>query len=468
MIKKLLSLFFNKQLTLSQTQIEPNDCKCEHQYDVEIDDYLFQQIFDEKVAIFAGAGISTESKFVYPITFYEEIAYELNLIDKNLSFPELMEKYEEQVDGRTRLIKKIQNRFDHLNSFGFTRWASTMFHRQLATLYPIKTIITTNWDLNFEEYCKTIPYVYEQDMSFWDDTKRNVLKIHGSINSYGSLIATSSDYKRAEKSLNAGGLLGSKLKTILTEKNIIFIGYSFSDSDFQEIYNFVKNTLDKFHKQSYVVTPFEEEAKKFEELGFISIITDGTYFLELIKKRAIQEKLLFDDKIYEKVQELLWLITEIHEDTCITINSKNYPHIIYTLAYQDGMIDALERAINFQTTGEYSNPNLLLEVAMSYENSLDLRFEQKQNEYIDDILDIAYIEGYKHALFYILHEGDEYSSKFPPFYYFYGFSEIESVKEFEQALKKYPRKFKKEYKNAFEYVKTFPEGHEYHHPPILF
>lgn len=466
MIKKLLGLFYNKQQT--KEEVKKDDfIKCCHKNNVEIDDYLFQQIFDEKIAIFAGAGISTESKFVYPVSFYDQIANELNMLDQNLSFPELMEKYEAQTDGRIRLIKKIQERFDHLNSFGFTRWASTMFHRQLATLYPIKIIITTNWDLYFEEYCNAIPYTHEEDMSFWDDTKRNVLKIHGSINSYGSIIATSNDYIKAENNLHKG-LIGSKLKNILTEKNIIFIGYSFSDADFKEIYNFVKDTLGKFHKESYVVTPFENEAKKFKELGFIPIITDGAHFIELIKSRAIEEGLLFNDEIYKKAKGLLSLITEIHTDTCITTNSKSNPHIIHTLAYQDGMIDALERAINFQTTGEYSNPNLLHEVAMSYENSLDLRFEQMQNEDIDKILDIAYVEGYKNALFYLMPKENERLSIFPPFYYFYGFSEIGSFKEFQKALKKYPNKFKKEYKSATKYINQFPDGYEYHHPPILF
>jgi len=468
MIKKILNFFYNKLSIDYQEKKEKNITQCCHHNDIEIDDYLFQQIFDDNVAIFAGAGISTENKFVYPITFYEQIANELDLVDENLSFPDLMEKYVVQVDGRARLIKKIQERFDHLNSFGFTRWASTMFHRQLATLYPIKTIITTNWDLFFEEYCKAIPYVHEQDMVFWDDSKRNVLKIHGSINSYSSLVATSSDYKKAEINLHKG-LLGSKLKTILSEKNIVFIGYSFSDADFKEIYQYVQNTLGNFSKQSYVVTPFEDEAEKFKELGFIPLVTDGAYFITLIKQKAIQEELLFNDSIYEDAKSLLDLMTDIHEDTCNTINTKNHPHIIYTLAYQDGMIDALERAVNFQKTGEYSNPCLLHDVAMSYKNSLDQKFEQEQDKHVTDILDIAYIEGYRHALYYLLLlEEDAEPSKFPPFYYFYGLGEIENYKKFKQALKKYPKKFKKEYKNAYDYTKIFPDGHDYHHPPFLF
>ena len=47
-----------------------------------------------------------------------------------------------------------------------------------------------------------------------------LLKIHGSISNYGTIIATTDDYKKAENYLHKG-LVGSKLKSILAEKNII-------------------------------------------------------------------------------------------------------------------------------------------------------------------------------------------------------------------------------------------------------
>ncbi len=238
--------------------------KCCYPYKVDIDEYLYEQIFKGDAVIFAGAGISTERKMVFPYTFYEEIAGELDILDKNLSFPEVMEKYCLLPDGRKLLIDKIQQRFDYIDSFSGLERTATVFYRELATLYPIQTIITTNWDLYFEKYCKAIPYINEEDMAFWDEDKRKVLKIHGSISSYGSIIATSKDYAKAEKSLHKG-ILGSKLKTILAEKNIIFIGYSFSDADFKEIYNFVKGNLGEFHKQSYVVTPFKKKEKDLKK-----------------------------------------------------------------------------------------------------------------------------------------------------------------------------------------------------------
>ena len=52
-------------------------------------------------------------------------------------------------------------------------------------------------------------------------------KIHGSINNYGSIVATYKDYKTWYDELHKG-LIGSKLKLFLSssEKVVVFIGYS--------------------------------------------------------------------------------------------------------------------------------------------------------------------------------------------------------------------------------------------------
>jgi len=458
MISKLLTFFQKKNEDKHIHQLKA--IKCCYPNKVQIDDYLYEQIFKGDAIVFAGAGISTERKVVFPYTFYEEIADELNLLDKNLSFPEVMGEYCSLPDGRKKMIDKIQQRFDYIDSFSGLEKIATAFYRELATLYPIQTIITTNWDLYFEKYCKAISFVSEEDMSFWNEDKRKVLKIHGSINSYGSIVATSQDYIKAQKNLHKG-ILGSKLKTLLAEKNIIFIGYSFSDTDFQDIYNFVKESLGDFYKQSYVVTPFHEEGKKFEDIGFKPIITDGKYFIKQIKDRAIHEKKLLSDKIYDDAKWLLEKIEEEHYNVCSNINSKEYPHIIQTLAYQDGMIDGLERAINYRSLGEYSNPCYLHEKITIYEKILEEKIENKKYD------DISYVEGYLMSLSFLLLEENERPTEHPPLYYFYGYSELNNIKDFFRALKKYSKKFKVEYNAMIEYSKKIRDGEVYHHTPFL-
>lgn len=83
------------------------------------------------LVIFAGAGISTESRRTYGGTFADRIARELGL-DEAPSFPELMTAYE-QAHGRAQLLQRIRARIDYVDSFPELRRLVTRFHHELAT-----------------------------------------------------------------------------------------------------------------------------------------------------------------------------------------------------------------------------------------------------------------------------------------------------------------------------------------------
>jgi hypothetical protein len=81
----------------------------------------------------------------------------------------------------------------------------------------INTYITTNWDRIIEEECCAKPFVYDSDLRFWDVPERKVLKIHGTIDDYSSMIVTRDDYDRSLERLKIS-LLGGKLKEILANR----------------------------------------------------------------------------------------------------------------------------------------------------------------------------------------------------------------------------------------------------------
>ena len=124
-----------------------------------------------KVTIFAGAGISTESRNVLNHTFYDDVAAELNLGSSPPAFPDLMEQYCSKPNGRLKLLTKIRNRFKHINSFPELKKIASKFHYELSTLYLVNTIVTTNWDMYFEEYCAATPFVSDQDLAFWESER---------------------------------------------------------------------------------------------------------------------------------------------------------------------------------------------------------------------------------------------------------------------------------------------------------
>ncbi len=447
----------------STTTIAKNcDCVyCKNNNEFSLSNELLDALLTGRVAVFAGAGISTESRTVLPDTFYDLIADQLGLTGTSLSFPELMETYCSQPNGRFKLLREIENRLEYIDSFPELKEVACKFHNELATFFPMKTIITTNWDTYFEERCKATPFVVDSDLAFWEVADRRVLKIHGSVSNLGTLVATTSDYEGCRERLSTG-LIGGLLKTILATQTIMFIGYSFSDSDFNVIYNFVKNQMAGLHKQSYVVTPFPNDAERFKEMGLIPILTDGAYFFEQIKEHAVANELMLPDSIFDSAGELYAVVSAEHNLMHKTIKLKDNPQTIFSAFYQDGIMHALSRAIRMRGTGKYSNPS---EVVGPIEAYQCIKKEKKSQGAYGDV---AYIEGYVNALFYLVL--DEEAREQIPLYYAFGCKEdLYELDDLIEFLQEHPNVHKASLKHATKILKTVsnPDSITFHHPPLL-
>jgi hypothetical protein len=130
------------------------------------------------------------------------------------------------------------------------------------------------------------------------------------------------------------------------------------------------------------------------------------------------------------------------------------------MAYQDGMIDGLERAFNYQGSGEYSNPNYLNDMSNIYDNILSEKLEK--NLY----LDAAYIDGYNLSLMFLLLNKEDRPGKYPPIYFLFGYS-IDCIKELQDIKQKFKEKFTKEYNYVNDIVKKMKQGETYHHKPFF-
>lgn len=440
------------------------DCVlCKNNHEFAIGDELIGELLSGNVTLFAGAGISTETSNVLKTTFYESVAAEIGKGDPYPAFPELMEEYCRQPNGRLKLLNKIKERFDHIDSFPELTRSATRFHRELGTFFPIRNIVTTNWDTYFEEYCKATPFVSDSDLAFWEAADRRVLKIHGSVTNYGSIVATTKDYQQCEDRLTSG-LIGALLKTILATQTVVFIGYSLSDSDFSAIYEFVKKQMNFLHKQAYVVTPFVEECEKFLAAGFIPIQTDGGYFIAQVKAHAIAQRALLSDNIFDSAMELLYSVQIEHRLLHNTVKVSDIPEVIFAASYQDGLMHALERAIRMKGSGSYSHRCRVAGVVEAY---LKLQKDKlRQGAYED----VAYIEGYINGLTYLLMTEDERSSVRVPMYFMFGSKdEISDVTQFVERFSTSPVIHKAAHKRALAYLHrlTDPESAEFHHPPWL-
>ena len=375
-----------------------------------------------------------------------------------------MEEYCKQVNGRIKLLSKIRHRFEHIKSFPEMLGVATRFHLELSTIHKINTIITTNWDTYFEDKCDAVPFVSDQDLVFWNTKERKVLKIHGSINNYGSIVATAKDYDVCLEKLDTG-LIGSILKGILATKTVVFIGYSLSDSDFNNIYSFVAKQMQDFQRQAYIVTPFHDEREKFKSLGLIPIITDGAYFLSQLKCHLVEQEVMLPDSFYVLAEALRVKILEEHKLLHDTYNCFDHPQIIIASSYQDGMLHALERVDALKSSGKYSDPYYIPSVFKPY---LDWRQRKLKNKIYEDV---AYIEGYIYALAYLTMD-EETKSKMgpPPLFYAFGVKKpIYTLDQFSQVIDDLPSLHKSSYKRTLQMVAKLKStsGIDFHHPPWL-
>jgi NAD-dependent SIR2 family protein deacetylase len=214
------------------------DCDiCKHDKTFKMPKEIIAAYKKGDLVIFTGAGVSTESRSVFPQTFYESIKEELKIPDtEEISFCKLMSLYTSQPRSRKELLLAIKKRIDYVKSFPELYGTATQFHKELSTIPHLDSIFTTNWDDFFEQECAATPIVTGEDFRvLFDLSGRKVFKIHGSIYNYGSIVATEQDYRECYKRLSTG-IIGAQLKLLLMSKLVVFIGFSFSDEDFKKIY----------------------------------------------------------------------------------------------------------------------------------------------------------------------------------------------------------------------------------------
>lgn len=379
-------------------------CRGDKKFDFP--DHLLEKIQGGEVVLFAGAGISTENPAHCKATFYEEIRAELEAQDAP-SFPELMTRYCASPDGRIKLLEKIKRRFDYFTSFSDFHWYMTRFHRALAPLFMIKDVITTNWDDFFERECGFDAFVYDGDLAFWDASPRRVMKIHGSISNFGSIVATEDDYRQSFKRLNDGPL-GAQLKSLISRKTVVYAGYSLSDPNYLRLLRNISHMMGDKIRHSYFVSPsIDPEKLTAAPIPLIPIETDGGYFLEQAREKLGANEIIREEA-FDYCDDILSEAIEWHDQAVEIYFKKQHQLMVIVLGYQDGLIHALKRIKKLQPTGRYHSSLEIRCRAQAYEWKYDECIKRK------DYWNAAYARGYQVGLLCLVyaHEHDHLAS--PP------------------------------------------------------
>ncbi|MGL2542971.1 SIR2 family protein [Helicobacter pylori] len=256
------------------------------------------------LSIFAGAGISAESKLP--------------------KWGDLINELQKCLYGDT---KKNEDYLVLAEKF-YNQFGESFYYQTLKSLIPnnakpndlhlgivklnIKNLITTNWDNLFEQAINEegrFFNIIKNDKDIGSSTGfAKFIKMHGSLDE-NNIVFKEQDYLEYSKHFP---LIENYIKGVFSTDTVILLGYSLSDQNVKQIISWVNS-----HSKSVKPIYFIKTAKEFDRIEF-----------EFYKNKNIH--ILYTQELFEKkghYEELLSFLKEIKKDKPKDI-SKNYSGII--------------------------------------------------------------------------------------------------------------------------------------------
>jgi hypothetical protein len=251
---------------------------------VEIPTALLNALVQDNVVIFAGSGLSKRFKLPDWHGLVVDVVKELNnskyelflpLLDASLLQPiEVLDKMKSE---HTAIRRYIRNKYNITSG-------DYRFHKKIVQVSD--KIVTTNYDNAFERAFDdlVVPAVYTSDFNISEINKSNepyILKLHGTFQEPDNCLIFKSDYINLyEKEKSAV----QKLKSIFTDKTILFLGFGFNDPEISYLFKSLDESFSNHNKHFIVAT----NPADFKEFDFLEIIEIPQHdFLESILDQCI-------------------------------------------------------------------------------------------------------------------------------------------------------------------------------------
>lgn len=101
-------------------------------------------------------------------------------------------------------------------------------------------------------------------LAYIEKSKTNIYKIHGTIDDLDSVILSKKDYNDLYKNNFTNSLIWSHIKSLLTTKTVIYIGYSHEDDNIDIITDYIHDSLGSSFKEAYLISPNIKKVKLAE------------------------------------------------------------------------------------------------------------------------------------------------------------------------------------------------------------
>lgn len=258
-----------------------------------------QELRENNVAIFAGAGLSIPSGYLNWKELLKPLAQEINIdIEKEHDLVSVAQYYANE-NNRSDVNTTLINEFSRSTS-------PTNNHQILANL-PISTYWTTNYDSLIEDALnrvgKIVDVKYTVDQLSYTKLNRDaiVYKMHGDKNHPNSAVLLKEDYETY--SINYGPFL-TALQGDLTSKTFLFIGISFTDPNLDYILSRLRILHGKTQRTHYAfIKKISQDDCTPSEYEYL--FTKQKLFINDLKRYHIKAILI--DK-YEEITEILTII----------------------------------------------------------------------------------------------------------------------------------------------------------------
>jgi hypothetical protein len=393
-----------------------------------IPEALLDDIKNEECVLFLGAGASTEGSPYFGKNLVDLLAEKCKYppsSPKNL--PKVSQYFCDVMDGgfKGRLLREIREYLDQYMEIAEAYRDATMVHELVAKIGFFQIIITTNWDVFMERELTILPLVRDADLVYWNNNKRQIIKLHGCISQPETIVVTEDDYKNFQKD-RVDCPISNKLKDLMATKTLLFLGYSLKDQSFQILQENVLSRMGKLARTSYAVLPQPTNAlaEKWKKKGIRIMSGNALAFLRDLHSLFVNEGIYLDDDFLYTLYEFDSELTKVHFPTSWVTLDHEDPIGLYSAMYQDGLkheLDEVSYGINRGKRRSF--------------------FEERWNYFTAKIdywnrkgepTEMAYCKGRAEFLSWALHLRTQASK--PKFYVNYHIEPINEV-EFEKARK---------------------------------
>ncbi|HET8885595.1 MAG TPA: SIR2 family protein [Salinimicrobium sp.] len=230
-----------------------------------------EAIDNDRLVIFAGAGVSKDSGIPLWHELENGIKSRLNENTKETDALKIAQMlYNEKGEKEyNEIIKELL--FKSSNSYN-------LLHEVILEMNP-QHIITTNYDSYFEDVIKDegLPFSIvskDEDLPYAKH-KKLLVKYHGDFENY-NIVLKENDYLEFSQNNTLKEIF---VKSLFSNKTILFIGYSVSDPNLKLLIRDIQYILRKHYQRAYLLTAkkkvSDSEVNYFENLGINVVFQDS-------------------------------------------------------------------------------------------------------------------------------------------------------------------------------------------------